>query len=137
MFEATILETALLQYSIELQVAGLMDGDPSSSKIPLAERRAQLKSVEHNWDHLQFRTKKTIPKASTGLYELIGGMLAFGGREDHHHIRGLTFIDLPSAVRNTTDRVWKHIDLEIDIRDFTMDPVQDLLVLIEIPKRIG
>lgn len=67
------------------------------------------------------------------VWELFGGVLALGLVEGNQ-VRGLSFTQLPSAVgsRFREERTWVHSELEVDIRDFGMDPSQDLLVLISV-----
>lgn len=45
-------------------------------------------------------------------------------------IRGLKFIELPSASRGTLARTWKLVDIGVPIRDFAFDPAQNLLVIV-------
>ena len=118
-------------------MAGLSDGDPGSETWTTAERLRELRTVENNWDHLEFRMERTFPKIESRLYEMIGGFAAFGGPGHNTQVRGLTFIELPSAIRGTTERSWEINDLGINIRDFTMEPLNDLLVLIESPQLVG
>lgn len=110
-----------------------MDGDPDSKVFKAVDRLQCLKTVQYNWDNLQFRIREKMPRPISRLYELIGGVAAFGGINHGLTIRGLRFIELPSAVRGTLSRQWQHPDLGLNIRDFTIDPVQDLLVIIGIP----
>lgn len=58
-------------------------------------------------------------------WELINGVLAFGvGRR-------LRCIQLPSALRDIPEKEWFIEDIGFTLRDFTMDPAQDLLVILE------
>lgn len=63
------------------------------------------------------------------LYELYGGVLV---QSNHLGGRGLVFRVLPSHYRNIEEHVWS-LDLDLMLRDFTLDPAQDLLVLIAQP----
>ncbi|KDQ09369.1 hypothetical protein BOTBODRAFT_529644 [Botryobasidium botryosum FD-172 SS1] len=63
-----------------------------------------------------------MPSAS--LYELYGGVLARGSRDS------LTFVELPSNIRQTEVDSIRH-SFEFPVGDFTMDPSQNLLVLVE------
>ncbi|KIJ23282.1 hypothetical protein M422DRAFT_72597 [Sphaerobolus stellatus SS14] len=137
LFNTIISQSYSLQYKVELGIAGLLDGDPESDTYTVAARLEELKIVEYNWHHLQFRMQRSIPSLESTLYELVGGVAGFGGPENKLYVRGLTFIELPSAVRGTTERIWKHADLGINIRDFTMAPIYDLLVLVEVPRLTG
>ena len=63
-----------------------------------------------------------------GLWELYGGVLAQG----HHS--GITFRRLPSTYRSIEPAEWSIDDISHPLRDFGMDPAQDLLVLVESPR---
>ena len=63
------------------------------------------------------------------VWELAGGVLAHGLPSEDVP-RGLAFVELPSVALNMPGRTWQHNDLGVPIRDFTMDPSQDLIVVI-------
>ena len=65
---------------------------------------------------------------SGGLWELYGGVLAQSTEEGT-----LTFIQLPSDLRSIEEEVWTLGNFGLVVRDFGMDPSQDLLVLIQSP----
>ena len=115
---------------MELDVSGLEDGD-TECKLSTAERFAQLKTTEQGWDNLRFRQRHRARLPPSNIWELFGGVLAHGVLTPI--ARGLSFIQLPSAVRGTDSHTWQHRDLGVDIRDFTIDPAQDLAVLIAQP----
>lgn len=46
--------------------------------------------------------------------------------------RDLVFVQLPSIIRQTEQKRWEISDVGFQIHDFTMDPDQDLLVILEI-----
>jgi hypothetical protein len=68
------------------------------------------------------------------LWELYGGVLGLSTPED-----ALVFHQLPSDLRSIDQKIWTiGPDFGIrDMRDFTMDPAQDLLVLFETPDWYG
>ncbi|GJJ09906.1 hypothetical protein Clacol_004130 [Clathrus columnatus] len=125
--------SAAIRYQIEINVSGVVDGE---SSLPKADRLAILKRAERNWSTVQFARTETLKRRPGNLWELYGGMLAFSispsdAPPNSRIYQGLTFIELPSAVRGTTSKVHHLEDLDYNIRDFGMDPSQDLLVLIE------
>jgi hypothetical protein len=67
------------------------------------------------------------------VYEFVGGYYA-NGREDENKITsGITFFELPSTEPTNSDaplKTWTHAMGGVKIVDFTMDPAQDLLVLV-------
>lgn len=62
-----------------------------------------------------------------GVWELYGGVLAqaFSGH------RKLGFTQLPSVIRGIEEKQWVIEDVGVKIRDFGMDPAQDLLIVLE------
>lgn len=105
--------------------------DTDCGPVAISERLSQLKTVQHGWANLHFRQRHRLLSNPASVWEMFGGVLAHGlsGPET----RGLAFMELPSAVNVTSGDIWHHRDLGVDIRDFAMDPAQDLLVLIAKP----
>lgn len=64
------------------------------------------------------------------VWELYGNVLA-----QARGPRSLAFVQLPSEIRGIVEKEWVIPDVGFKIRDFGMDPAQDLLVLIEFPER--
>ncbi|KIJ68199.1 hypothetical protein HYDPIDRAFT_145979 [Hydnomerulius pinastri MD-312] len=119
-------QTAVLQYTIELAVAGVEDGPPSSMEP--ASRLATLRNSQAAWNSLRWTGVKDVPMLRGSLYELYGGVLV-----QSTHLGGLVFRRLPSQFRGIEEYTWS-LDLpDLDLRDFSLDPAQDLLVLISRP----
>jgi F-box-like len=117
-------------YQLELAVAGMHDVE--GQDLAVADRLAQLKTVQDGWSNLRFRQRRQIPfNLGPGVWEMFGGVLAQG--MPGPMVRGLAFTELPSAVNRASGHTWEHRDLGVDIRDFAMDSAQDLLVLIALP----
>lgn len=105
-----------------------------------ASRKRLLRDREHNWRMFTWRTRCTVNLPPTGsLYEFVGGVYANGREGDSRVTGSISFLELPSLgipssgkpeAMITGLRSWAHIMPEHNIIDFTMDPVQDLLVLI-------
>ncbi|OJT10824.1 hypothetical protein TRAPUB_12693 [Trametes pubescens] len=112
------------QYKIELAAAGMEDGPPST--LTSAERLRVLKAHQEAWDKLAWTSREEVPMHQGGVWELYGGVLAQGDGS-----RTLAFKQLPSAIRGIEEREWRIEDVGVNIRDFGMDPAQDLLVVIE------
>ena len=67
------------------------------------------------------------------LWKLAGGAMAYGmtGIENQIPItHGFGFVKLPPVSLRKLGRSWQLSDLGIYIRDFSMDPNQDLLVVV-------
>ncbi|KAF8512139.1 hypothetical protein BU17DRAFT_54214 [Hysterangium stoloniferum] len=126
---AIVQNTSCLRYNNELEITGFIDTG-SGSSLSIAERLEQLETIERNWATLTFRLKVGIPKpVGRNIWELFGGVFTLGTSGG----RGLSYTELPSLTRRTLTCTWKHDDLGLDIRDFGIDPSQDLVVLIEVP----
>jgi len=127
LFHMLVHDCTALQYCIELAVAGMEDGPPSS--VSAAERLNRLRQYKAAWDSLKWVRDETIDM-SGHLWELYGGVLA-----QYDSVgQSLNFRQLPSDSRGIECQVWSVEILGTRLRDFAMDPSQDLLVLIENPK---
>jgi hypothetical protein len=126
-------KTASLQYTIELAISGQLDGcpDPVSSS---GDRLSILKKHQSAWKQLKWTKELTIPMMmsndSLGIpqTELSGGVLGQKNRKDQ-----FTFHQLPSELRGIKEKTWTlYPDWGFFTESFTMDPYQDLLVLVEV-----
>jgi hypothetical protein len=115
-------------------VAGVEDSG-AASRLTTSDKIVELKARKEGWANLRFRRRRLIPKTLTNIWELCGGVLAHGVSEVG--TRGLKFIELPSAVRGTDGRTWEHRNMGVRIRDFAIDPAQDLAVLIGYPMDVA
>ncbi|KAI0672339.1 hypothetical protein C8Q78DRAFT_1026481 [Trametes maxima] len=113
-----------LQYQIELAAAGMEDGPTST--LTAAERLQILRTRQAAWDKLENTSSEEVPMLRGGVWELYGGVLAQGEGS-----RTLVLKQLPSAIRGIEGREWRIEDLGVKMRDFGMDPAQDLLVVLE------
>lgn len=116
-----------MQYTIELAAAGQVNG-PETSGASSASRLEALKKHQASWDSLKWSRELRIPMEGGGLWELYGGVLAQSTAEGT-----LTFMQLPSDLRSIEEKVWTLGNLGLVVRDFGMDPSQNLLVLIQSP----
>lgn len=123
-----------LQYKIELAIAGLED----NIEHPLSERakRSLLSEYKDAWarvPHLTPRESNTsIVSFEEGpAWELSGGVLGQSVGQ-----RKLRFRRLGSKLRGVTPLAWD-IDVDYIVRDFTMDPAQDLAVALREPQTLG
>lgn len=133
---------AVVQYHIELGVAGMVDGAPfPRAPFSTAERLRRLRLYQSRWTHLKHAREQTVRHVRGGVWELTQGVLAQGistpGVEPAE-VRKLFFTRLPSSARaESRTREWSHSGYEFAVRDFTMDPSQDLLVLVRASSRSG
>lgn len=120
-------ENAVCQYTIELAVSGMRNGPPGV--MGHADRLARLRNNQAAWHALQWTSLKDVSMLHGSLYELCGGVLA---QSTHTGGGGLVFRRLPSHYRSIQEQVWS-LELDFMLRDFTLDPAQDLLVLVAQP----
>lgn len=121
------------QYAIELAVSGMEDG--AQSHLNVTSRLALLKERNLCWDALIWGATKdlSLPLQDSGdLWELSGGIFA-----QSHLSAGtpsLRLHRLPSQHRNIHANSWRIlVPLLRNTQDLTIDPAQDLLVLVEKP----
>jgi hypothetical protein len=131
-----VIESALLQYKIELVANGMVDGPPGIKGMETASSRLEaLRAYAYAWDTLQPRRKTMISSALLGwnLYDLYGGVWAQAKKAAGHP---LTAVRLPSIVRGV-EMETRTVNLSDSgmLRDFRMDPHQDLLVLVNSSKK--
>ena len=105
----------------------MKNGPPST--VCHADRLMMLRNSQAAWHALQWTALKDVRMLQGSLYELYGGVLVQSNQLGGH---GLVFRRLPSYYRNIEEHVWS-LELDFVLRDFTLDPAQDLLVLIAQP----
>lgn len=121
----------LVQYQIELELAGLEDGPARSSD--LKTRRLAVSTYRRRWNTLDWRTPIRAPFWDNGnIWDLCGGI--FGQGNVGTRGRAFHFTRLPSHARGVkTIESWdfKNIGVKDGVRDFTFVPSLDLLVLLD------
>lgn len=103
---------------------GLTDAGPSCN-LSYVDRLALLHDHRAAWGMLHWKDKKTIPfHGSCQAYELVGGVFA----------KTMSSMHFDATVLPTSldpDYHMISMDLKLPVRDFVIDPTQDLLVLVE------
>jgi len=105
-------------------MANMDDGPPSS--VSKADRLKLLRAHQTAWKNLTWTKKSVVsynPIAS--LWKCLGGVL--GSAYD----RSLRFIQVPSVFRGIEEKEWAVEDIGFRVGNFTMDPSQDLLVVLD------
>lgn len=126
----TLIETSMLQYRISLGIAGYEDG-PDSHPMPVAERLSAFRALQSAFSRLEFRNKSQVELSGfTPTYELQRGVF-LQGRHSPGALGDTIGINAWSFHDPTHPHAWRLPDLKGPIRDLTLDPSQDLLVLIE------
>ncbi|KAH9037201.1 hypothetical protein EDB85DRAFT_625041 [Lactarius pseudohatsudake] len=99
------------------------DGPPGG--LTTSERLELLKNYEASWKNLEWNEHTTIFSPAGSLWELYGNVWAHSRGSD-----AIEFIQIPSRLRGIPMRQWT-LRFNFPLRDFGMDPSQDLLVMIE------
>lgn len=116
-------ESTALQYIITLASAGACNNPLDSSST--SEKLSSLRRYDDAWRTLTYTDHTVLPMPTGSLWELYGGVWAHSvGKKDIH------FIQLPSQLRGIEKRDWT-LSFDFPMRDFTFDPSQDLLVVME------
>jgi len=117
---------------------------PSSASPNYASRLELLRNREQAWRVLGYKHRQLLNLPKTGsLYEFVGGVYG-NGREGM--TTSISFLELPSTgvpvpkpediekLRKHPQQLltWTHTMPDLSIIDFTMDPMQDLLVLVAV-----
>ncbi|KZT19104.1 hypothetical protein NEOLEDRAFT_1078539, partial [Neolentinus lepideus HHB14362 ss-1] len=123
-------ESVTLQYRIELAVAGMENGPPSS--IDVAERLRRLQNYTKAWREMTFSPLEKEIELSGHLWELYGGVLVTSVGDTT-----LVFNKLPGHARGIRSQEWKIENVGFPIRDFKMDLSQYLLAMLDFPQHGG
>lgn len=124
---------------MELGITGMVDG-PSASIAPFTidERLAKLRLYQSRWEHLAFSRTESIRSPNNKVWELNWGILAqadviTGAGDNPENIRKMLFTKLPTEARgNQPLKDWVHECYDFGILDFTMNALEDLLVLLRV-----
>ncbi|PFH54809.1 hypothetical protein AMATHDRAFT_134646 [Amanita thiersii Skay4041] len=121
-----------LQYKIQLAASGQEEAPSSAgSEAPKATCLETLKQKQRAWANLQWVERMTVSYSYGDLWELYGNVLAQNTSDSSR----LLFYQLPSRYRGIKRRDWSVDVRQYRLRDFGMDPAQNLLVLVEYPPR--
>jgi hypothetical protein len=101
----------------------MVDGPPGN--LITSERLDLLRSYEASWKNFEWNEHNTRFKPLGATWELYGNVWAHGIGSD-----AIEFVQLPSHIRGIPMRQWT-LRFDFSVRDFTMDPSQNLLVMIE------
>jgi len=103
--------------------------DGPYSRLNIADRLDRLKRRQAAWINLNWTDDKSVEILTGRIWELYGGVLAQAtGREL------LSFRRLPSHYRGIEEKTWTIDISQTDMRDFTFDNSQELLVIAEKPR---
>lgn len=142
LFYKLVNETSRLMYTLELAKSRMVSILSPEDKLNFAHRLELLKDREQAWRVLAWKHRRTLDLPPTGsLYEFVGGVYGNGREGDNRMTTSISFLELPSlGIPSRTEditapqelKLWTHLMPDLNIIDFTMDPIQDLLVLVAV-----
>ncbi|KAI0329467.1 hypothetical protein GY45DRAFT_1371545 [Cubamyces sp. BRFM 1775] len=122
-----IKDSVQLQYKVELEAEGLVDG--VGCPLPVVERYELLLERRRRWRYLDWSQVTAIPTpALCQAYELVDGVFASSMSTGLGASRHLSLTRLPTA--SEPAQITEREDLGVHIRDFAIDPSQDLVALV-------
>jgi hypothetical protein len=101
----------------------MVDGPPGDLTTP--KRLELLRSYEASWKKVDWSEHNTIHSPVDHVWEFYGNVWAYCRGAD-----AIDFVQLPSRLRGIPMRQWT-LRFDFAVRDFSMDPSQDLLVMVE------
>jgi hypothetical protein len=130
-FHDVISTSVELQYHIELGIAGYQDGS-TLCQMPVSDRLELLRRINQNWRQMKFQKRETIAiEAPISAYTLQSSVLMVGTTSDSLFTEAISGHILNSELVGAESHRWDIKRPLARVRDFTIDPYQDLLVLIE------
>lgn len=129
------LDSSRLQYTMELAMHRMVSVLPATVAPSFAKRLELLRKRESAWRSLAWGGRYELELPPTGsTYEFIGGFYGNGREDEGRATASISFFELPSAKNASGNgsnlRMWTHLMGDAVVIDFTMDPSQDLLVLV-------
>lgn len=100
--------------------------DNPASNLTTDERIRRLSAYGNMWTHAHEKDYHELDIGGDGVWELSRGVIAQAKGP-----RSMVCVQLPSLIQQSEEKRWELPNVGIDIAEFTMDPEQDLLVLIE------
>lgn len=127
MYRDLVDSCTAVQYKIQLAISGMSDNPGHTMSVP--DKLSLLKEYTMAWTELAAdkldASRQRIPLQDGTAWELAGGVLAQSIGSDK-----IEFRQFPSRLRGIEADLWT-TSLDCSVRDFTMDPGQDLLVVVE------
>ena len=94
--------------------------------MPTVERLERLEAYIEYWNTAHQKEYYDLEMNGNGNWELWRGVLA-----QVRNLSTITCIQLASVIRQTEEKRWQIPDVGLRIAEFTMDPEQNLLVILE------
>lgn len=125
LFLSIIDGSSASMYDLELAKHGLQGHHDVAASVHKLER---LRKFADGWGYVRNMHDHTVDILPGGLWELFGNHLA---QHDGH--RNIVLTRLPSPSLSIEEKTWTVPLGGFRVRDFGMDPSQNLLILIENP----
>lgn len=126
LFRSVITTNAQLLYKVELFFGRFENG--RHCNLDTAGRLRACRQYQQAWNNLAFPDSQIINMQGGLSWELSGGVLCQAMRSR----LGLVCVQLPCKIKDIPEREWTINDFGFEIRDFTIDTSQDLVVALEI-----
>ncbi|KAJ7129730.1 hypothetical protein C8R44DRAFT_777518 [Mycena epipterygia] len=123
-FRHILQQSSALQYKIQLELAGLRDGQFIAGSGS-AVRLDMLTAYQAAWASFEWTSTSTVEMAGN-LWELVSNVLA-----TYSANKGFSFNRIPSASRHVSPAEWAIANVPFTVTDFSMDLSQDLLLAVE------
>ena len=126
-----------LLYTIELAADNLVDGSRKPGSLSTAERLNLLLDRRKRWRELDWTKKVVVPiEGQCQAYEFVGGAFAKSmgmGGDTWSGSKHLNVTWLPG--RDAQHKAIIREDLGVPMKDFAIDPSQDLIALVEMDEQ--
>jgi hypothetical protein len=126
LFRSVITTNVQLLYKTELFFGRFENG--RHCNLDTAGRLRACRQYQQAWNNLSFPEFKFIDMQGGLAWELSGGVLC----QAMQSRSGLACVQLPCKFKNIPEREWTINDFGFEIRDFTIDTSQDLIVVLEV-----
>ena len=104
----------------------MVDGPPGN--LTTSERFELLRRYETSWKNLEWSEHHTFPFYHERVSEFCGNVWGYASGSDTNNT--IDFVQFPSRLRGIPLRQWT-LRFDFVVRNFGMDPSQDLLVTLE------
>jgi hypothetical protein len=101
----------------------------------MADRSKLLRKLEQSWSHRELQPRRQLKVAFSNSciqYQVSSGVVVSRVLAQNSSIlQELQVYRLPSHLTGLKAKLWRHELVEANIMHFKVDPIQDLLVLLE------
>lgn len=125
-FDDIVTNNPVFQYKVQLALCGMEDSVDCA--LSTVDRLARLNDYKRDWDGFGWSSILDIPRriGEPGQWELLGGVFGRATKAG-----AISMTQIPSRVLGIPPKSWVVDELPFTINDYTFDPSQNLLVIIE------